>query len=251
MLAALAGFLVLGGSVLMAQADPPLPKPKHWDADSLSSPGRAAGAAASQAVSATERGAIAELQERLQKAWKPPSKPARGFAAFTFDPAKTTEKVQASIYNSSTNLEYDDAAKALLLKEASGRTWSYASLPWHVRFNTDGTVKVDDNGPNPDFGPYMSSIQRSIKSHWTPPKLNTTKHVTVVFKVDSQGGVSDVRLNEKVDDEKANEEALAAVRATGKLPPLPEGSPDSVDILFHFDYNVHAKTGGTTAGGSK
>lgn len=245
-LAALAGFLIIGPAAKWAHADPPLPKPRHWDTQSTGS-----ATATDAAAGATATGEMRDLSSRLQKAWNPPSKPVRGFASFTFDPAKPQPKFQVSVYNSSTNSEYDEAAKALLLKEASAQKWTDKSLPWHVTFKTDGSVKVEDRPPTVDFGTYMAAMQRAIKSNWMPPKKDTSKHVQAQFKIDYLGNVSDLHLTTTADDEVANEKALAAVRAVGKLPPLPAGSPDSVDIQFTFDYNVHERPKGQTAGGGK
>jgi TonB family protein len=89
-----------------------------------------------------------------------------------------------------------------------------------------------------DFGPYMADLQRRIKKHWFPPKGNESKRVVVVFKIHSQGELSDLRIDHSSGVALADNAALKAVEDAAPFRPLPTGAPDSVDIQFTFDYNV-------------
>jgi TonB family protein len=89
-----------------------------------------------------------------------------------------------------------------------------------------------------DFGPYMADLQRRIKSHWNPPKHLSSKRVKVQFKVYRSGKLENLRVSTSSGDSTADDAAMAAVRKTGDVAPLPDGSPPDVDIEFTFDYAV-------------
>ncbi len=86
-----------------------------------------------------------------------------------------------------------------------------------------------------DFGPYMAETQRRIKKNWKPP--SGVHSVQVIFKVHQNGKISDVHLKNMVGDVVKDLAAMKAVMDT-QLPPLPEGSPDSVDIQMTFDWKL-------------
>ncbi len=89
-----------------------------------------------------------------------------------------------------------------------------------------------------DFGPYMADLQRRIKRAWFPPKGNESKRVVVVFKVHSNGTMSNLRLVTGSGVSIADQAALKAIQNAAPFRPLPEGAPEDVDIQFTFDYNV-------------
>ena len=95
-----------------------------------------------------------------------------------------------------------------------------------------------DKTADVDFGPYMADLQRRIKRAWFPPKGNESKRVVVVFKVHSNGRMSNLRLDKSSDVKIADQAALKAVENAAPFRPLPAGSPPDVDIQFTFDYNV-------------
>lgn len=86
-----------------------------------------------------------------------------------------------------------------------------------------------------DFGPYMAEAQRRIKRNWKPPA--GVHSVQVLFKVHADGKISDVHLKNMVGDVVKDIAAMKAVMDT-KLPPLPEGSPENVDIQMTFDWKL-------------
>ena len=89
-----------------------------------------------------------------------------------------------------------------------------------------------------DFGPYMAEVQRKIKHAWFPPKTNESKRFIVVFKVHSDGSVTNIRLVSSSGIKVADQAGLSAVRNAAPFSPLPKGAPADVDIQFTFDYNV-------------
>jgi len=90
-----------------------------------------------------------------------------------------------------------------------------------------------------DYGPYMDDLQRRIKRNWFPPKGDESKRVVCMFKVHSNGEVTNIRISKPSDSKGANDAALTAIIKTAPVRPLPSGSPPDVDIQFTFDYNVY------------
>ena len=92
------------------------------------------------------------------------------------------------------------------------------------------------------YTPYMHEIQRDIKTHWHPPKGDKSRRVTVMFKVDRQGNLSNLKVSPTGDDA-LDQSARQAVEDTAPFPHLPFETKDKdVDIQFTFDYNVYGKS---------
>lgn len=88
------------------------------------------------------------------------------------------------------------------------------------------------------YGSYMQRLQHQIKANWHPPKGNETRRVTVFFKIDRQGCLSNLRVNPS-GDTSSDRAAREAVESAAPFAPLPEGCKEKdVDIQFTFDYNV-------------
>lgn len=93
-----------------------------------------------------------------------------------------------------------------------------------------------------DFGAYMAHLQRLIKRHWFPPSDTASKKIVVCFKVSLDGTMSDLHLVRGCGIQRADNAALRAVQdASASFAHLPQGSPESVDIEFTFDYNVFTR----------
>ena len=95
------------------------------------------------------------------------------------------------------------------------------------------------NGVKVNFEPYMTEIQRTIKSNWHPPKAGNTRKTTAVFRVLRNGRMENPRIDSESGTLETDAAALAALNASAPFPPLPKGSPRHVDISFNFDYNVN------------
>lgn len=96
----------------------------------------------------------------------------------------------------------------------------------------------DSDAKDIDFGPYMDAVQRRIKKSWFPPKGNESKRIKVNFHISRNGSVSRLRMKASSGVQDADEAALEAVRSASPFPPLPEGSPEDIEINFTFDYNI-------------
>lgn len=94
-----------------------------------------------------------------------------------------------------------------------------------------------------NFGPYMAELQRRIKRSWFPPTDSASKRVTARFTIHQNGTLSNLQLSVPSGSSVADQAALKAISNAAPFAPLPEGSPESVDIEFKFDYNVFKGTG--------
>jgi TonB family protein len=94
-----------------------------------------------------------------------------------------------------------------------------------------------------DFGPYMVSLQRQIKSNWFPPYGAESEHLTVTFKIETDGSIRNLKLVTASGVPEADEAGLKAVEHAARVLPLPAGAPKSVDVQFTFDYNVFNSEG--------
>lgn len=96
----------------------------------------------------------------------------------------------------------------------------------------------------PDFGAYMSELQRRIKRNWRAPRDNDSKRVILIFKVSRDGRLLSLKVKQSSGNPEADRAAKAAVELSApfrRLPPEYKGN--SVDIDFTFDYNVIGITG--------
>lgn len=89
-----------------------------------------------------------------------------------------------------------------------------------------------------NFKPYMDEVQVTMKRAWHPPGANEGHQVVVLFNVAKDGVISNASISKHAKTVEADQAALEAVRSASPLKPLPEGSPNMVDIEFTFDYNV-------------
>ena len=65
-----------------------------------------------------------------------------------------------------------------------------------------------------DYGSYMADLQRRVKRSWFPPKGNESKRVVVVFKIDRNGNMSNLRLEKSSGLAIADTAALKAVKCS-------------------------------------
>ncbi len=104
--------------------------------------------------------------------------------------------------------------------------------------NPNGAPGVDAI-KEPNFGPYMSDLQRRIKANWDPPRGDESKRVVLLFKIAKDGRLLSVRIIKSSGSQSADKAALSAVQLTAPFRPLPaEFRGTDVDIQFTFDYNV-------------
>ena len=106
-----------------------------------------------------------------------------------------------------------------------------------------GSTAASKGSGEVNFAPYMAEVQRRIKTHWLPPKGNSTLSIVTIFKIDREGKISQASVTKESKVANADAAALKAITDT-TLPPLPPNAPPSVDIMFTFDYNVFSNKPG-------
>jgi len=87
-----------------------------------------------------------------------------------------------------------------------------------------------------DLGPYLVDVQRRIKQAWVRPKGKEAQLVTAVFKIHSDGKITDITLSQPSTDSEINDSALSAVKNAAPFPKLPDGADDPFEIQFTFNY---------------
>lgn len=119
---------------------------------------------------------------------------------------------------------------------------SSLELPAESYDETSASAHSEPASNEVDFGPYMANMQRRIKRNWFPPKVNGDSEARVVFSVSRDGVISSVHFVKHASSTLADDAVLQALRCASPLRPLPEGSPETIDVLFTFDYNLGEST---------
>lgn len=92
---------------------------------------------------------------------------------------------------------------------------------------------------NSFWKPYMANLEKDIKVNWHPPHQEKNDYIVVMFLVEKDGNLKDLKITEPSKNTEANKAALDAVEKTAPFKPLPkEFTGKSVPIEFSFDYNV-------------
>ncbi|MCC7528362.1 MAG: TonB family protein [Candidatus Melainabacteria bacterium] len=197
---------------------------------------------------------VSLLKSILEKSWHPPQHSGLLVTtrAITLNQAGIiTEKKVVAERSSMTENESVDAALAVLSFPALPSDFDKLELV--LTFMSDGAnSKVEVKEPEPlrtarrpavDFGPYMDDLQRRIKRAWFPPKGYESKRVVVVFKILKGGELDHLRLDRSSGVAVADQAALKAVENAAPFHPLPENSPDPLEIQFTFDFDRFAGGG--------
>lgn len=101
--------------------------------------------------------------------------------------------------------------------------------------DNDGSTRCGVN-----FGSYMADLQARIRSNWKIYPYR--KRTEVLFKIHSDGSVSDLKIGQSTGSELENTEALKTITRSAPFPRLPSGSPSLVDIAFTFDQNLRSRS---------
>lgn len=88
---------------------------------------------------------------------------------------------------------------------------------------------------------YMKYLEKVLKIHWTPPKLDNDAKVTVEFQILPDGTM----INEKVIETSGNREldnsALFALRKAKPLKKLPKDLIEEKEVIINFTFDYDAK----------
>jgi len=90
-----------------------------------------------------------------------------------------------------------------------------------------------------DKNSYMQYLQKTLKLHWAPPKLENSAKVVVEFEILKDGSIINEKITETSGSRELDNSALFAVRKSNPLRNLPEDlkNEKEVKINFTFDYN--------------
>lgn len=93
----------------------------------------------------------------------------------------------------------------------------------------------------PDYGPYMKVLGNEIRKHWHPNEALLAKHkaTKVMFRVLQDQRIANLKLLVSSGNATLDKQALACFDKFKKMPiPLPNGSDDTIDVEFVFDYKL-------------
>lgn len=102
------------------------------------------------------------------------------------------------------------------------------------------SLKIKHN-PNSDLdiNSYMTELQKTIKANWNPPRGEESKRIVLLFKIEKDGTLHDLKVYKSSGSPSADEAALIAVNTSAPFNPLPKNFNDKfAKIQFTFDYNV-------------
>lgn len=87
---------------------------------------------------------------------------------------------------------------------------------------------------------YMAYLQRVLKLHWAPPKMNRDAKVTVEFQILPDGTMINEKVTETSGSRELDNSALFALRKAKPLKKLPDDLKKEKEVIinFTFDYNV-------------
>jgi protein TonB len=89
---------------------------------------------------------------------------------------------------------------------------------------------------------YGRIIKRKVANGWYPPyvaRMGLTGRTVVTFKIQRDGTVNEIKLNESSGNRSLDQAALNAVQSVGRLPKLPEDyQRDNLGVIFSFWYNL-------------
>ena len=101
-----------------------------------------------------------------------------------------------------------------------------------------GSASIDIEGQNFSDDFYLNLIMTKIANNWLNPLRGGRKmSVTIYFRIQKNGTVSDVKIEKKSGNSLLDQSALRAVLASSPLPPLPESySGDFLGVHFEFEH---------------
>jgi membrane protein involved in colicin uptake len=109
-----------------------------------------------------------------------------------------------------------------------------------------GTPKVANSSSSfdgilkdPDLTPYISNLERKIRSNWTHPKTDDSKIVVIFLRIGKDGKLLVLNVKNTSSNPDTDNAAINAVKKTLPFRALPsEFRENYLDLIFKFDYNV-------------
>ena len=82
---------------------------------------------------------------------------------------------------------------------------------------------------------YMVDVKSRIRKAWVPPKGTEAERVLIVFGINKDGTVKNLRLIRPSKTESVNEAAKRAVENAAPFPPLPESAGRDFETVFQLN----------------
>jgi TonB family protein len=92
-----------------------------------------------------------------------------------------------------------------------------------------------------DLHPYIATIKKAIKSKWQPPKGLEDHKVMTTFTILKDGTIRQPEVSESSGIASVDQAAMDALKAASPLPPLPAGSPASIQLKYRFSWITTTK----------
>lgn len=104
---------------------------------------------------------------------------------------------------------------------------------------TGAAANFQADAPNIDFKPYMASLSKKIKQHWTPPARHEKAQVSVNFILMPDGTIGNLQVT-KHGSATADEAARQAILRAAPFAHLPAGCNSPKQINYDFAHSSHA-----------
>ncbi len=209
-------------------------------------------------------GYMAELQRRIKKSWSPPETDTFKQVIVIFKLKGDGALLKLRLDTTSGSISADTAALRAVEKAAPFQPLPDGAPPTvDIEFTFDykphlPTGQIDKalnakerdyyakkltNATSVDYPfssvtDYMTILESSIKKAWRPPLGHESKIVSVTFRVNKNGDVSDLKLYTSSGHGNADEAALQAIRDCARFAPPPQtGFP--LDVQYTFDRRLN------------
>ena len=111
-----------------------------------------------------------------------------------------------------------------------------------------GATKIGSSGtppdeplPNVDLRPYIATIKKAINSKWQPPKGLEDHKVMTTFTILKDGTIQQPEVIESSGFPSVDRAAMDALKVASPLPPLPAGSPASIQLKYRFTWKPNIR----------
>jgi TonB family protein len=147
----------------------------------------------------------------------------------------TLEKESETLPGSVSKPSEKTVSSTTIIAERTSSTETDTANPEKGSNSTPGVDVLEDKV----MGPFMSSLEEHIKKNWFPPRGASSQRVLVLFYITRQGRLLHVEVKETSGNMKADEAAIAAIKAAEPFPAFPgQVDQDVLPVEFTFDYNV-------------
>lgn len=85
-----------------------------------------------------------------------------------------------------------------------------------------------------DYGPFLSSMERKLKIHWSPPVTGEKSIIKVTFYISRTGKISNIQIILPDRNEAKNRAAMKALKEVDGTVIPPSEAPDPVKAEFTF-----------------